>query len=620
MLHAPSQTRPSPVPSPLWRAGTAVLLGCALVLALTAGKAAAVWSTGIFFNPDDAMRAVEVRDLLGGQGWYDLVPTRLAPGHGVPMHWSRLADLPIAGLVLLFRAVVAPDTAERLARLVEPVALLAAFMACQARLGRLLLLGPGAALAACLLAVGGLETASVFIPGHIHHHGLQVTLLAALACETVAGIGATRGRAAHAAAAGMLTAVTLAINLQNLPFAVVPGAAAVLAWVLRGREAEGALRTYAGALLAATALVVVVQIPPDRWGERSCDAFGAPHLAACWCAGLVSLALTLATARLGTPVLRAGAALVAGVGVGAALVLVTAFPGCLADPFSGVDPLLRSRWLADVGEALPLGELLRRDPAGAVPIAAMLMLGAVLVGTALARSSGAVRARWAVVAAFLAAGIAGTCWAVRVAASAEAFAALGGAWALCRLFDPARPRRPLAALACVVVGLGLTQAGWAAAMAVGPGRVAPAPVHPVDATACFAPAAYAGLGRLPTGLVLSTIDPGSQILAYTHHAVLAAPYHRNAYGNRAALLFFDAGLDEARAIAGAAGVRYVVACLTSPEVVEDAERRPDGVAARILAGAPPAWLRPAGPASGPVRVFVMAPGDVSASQDATAAP
>ena len=607
MSHA--LTRPVPrarpadrsAPPPLWRDATAVLLGCALVLALTAGKAVAVWRTGIFFNPDDAMRAVEVRDFLGGQGWFDLVPRRLAPGHGVPMHWSRLADLAVAGPVLLFRAVASPDAAERLGRLLEPVLLLAGFMACQARLGRLLLPGPGAALAACLLSVGGLETTAVFIPGHIHHHGLQVMLLAALAAEAVAGIGAPRGRAGRFAAAGGLTALSLAVNLQNLPFVAVPGAALVLGWILQGEAFARALRAYAAALAAATGLVFLVQVPPDRWAERSCDAFAAPHLAACWAAGLAALGLGFATPRLRSPLRRGGAAAL--LGLAAALAVGSAYPGCLTDPFSGVDPLLRSRWLADVGEVLPLAELVRRSPAAGWPIAAMLAAGTVAMAAALAGSSGAARARWAVAAGFLLAGLAGTAWAVRVAASAEGFAALGGAFALCRLFDPARPRRPLAALLCTVTGLALTQAGWAAVLHRFPSPPGAAAARPVDPVACFAPAAYAGLGALPPGLVLSTIDPGSQILAYTAHSVLAAPYHRNGYGNRTALLFFDAGLDRARAIATAAGADYVVLCLTSPEVVEDAARRPDGVAAAVLNGEAPAWLRPLGGTAGPVRVF-----------------
>ena len=147
----------------------------------------------------------------------------------------------------------------------------------------------------------------------------------------------------------------------------------------------------------------------------------------------------------------------------------------------------------------------------------------------------------------------------------------------------------MAALLCVLAGLALTQAGWAAAIPplarafeAHPGSVAAA--TRVDAVACFAPAAYADLAALPPGLVLSTIDPGSQILAYTPHAVLAAPYHRNTYGNRISLLAFDAAPDAAKAMIVAAGVTDIVICLTSPEVIDDARRTPEGLAARLLAG------------------------------------
>ena len=47
-------------------------------------------------STDDAMRLVQVRDLLAGQGWFDLTQYRLNPPDGVAMHWSRLIDLPIA--------------------------------------------------------------------------------------------------------------------------------------------------------------------------------------------------------------------------------------------------------------------------------------------------------------------------------------------------------------------------------------------------------------------------------------------------------------------------------------------------------------------------------------------
>ena len=64
----------------------------------------AVASTRILDNqypdPDDALRLAQVRDLLAGQAWYDLHQYRMTPPDGTLMHWSRLVDLPIAGMIL----------------------------------------------------------------------------------------------------------------------------------------------------------------------------------------------------------------------------------------------------------------------------------------------------------------------------------------------------------------------------------------------------------------------------------------------------------------------------------------------------------------------------------------
>lgn len=51
---------------------------------------------------DSVMRLVQVRDLLAGQGWFDLTQYRMGLEGGFEMHWSRLVDLPIALLVAGF--------------------------------------------------------------------------------------------------------------------------------------------------------------------------------------------------------------------------------------------------------------------------------------------------------------------------------------------------------------------------------------------------------------------------------------------------------------------------------------------------------------------------------------
>ncbi|HEX6411256.1 MAG TPA: AcrB/AcrD/AcrF family protein, partial [Sphingomicrobium sp.] len=51
-------------------------------------------------DTDDNLRMSQVRALLGGQDWFDLRQYKLNPPAGADIHWSRLVDLPIAGLIL----------------------------------------------------------------------------------------------------------------------------------------------------------------------------------------------------------------------------------------------------------------------------------------------------------------------------------------------------------------------------------------------------------------------------------------------------------------------------------------------------------------------------------------
>ena len=77
------------------RVSTAILAALVMGLALTWPRLLAVWQTGAFFDPDDAMRMVQVRDLMAGQGWFDLTAHRINPPQGLFLHWSRVVDVPL---------------------------------------------------------------------------------------------------------------------------------------------------------------------------------------------------------------------------------------------------------------------------------------------------------------------------------------------------------------------------------------------------------------------------------------------------------------------------------------------------------------------------------------------
>ena len=81
-----------------------------------------------FPDPDDAMRLLQVRDWLAGQSWFDVTQYRLNLPFGAPMHWSRLVDLPIAAVILLFRPIFGADGGETAALIIVPLLTLGAAM------------------------------------------------------------------------------------------------------------------------------------------------------------------------------------------------------------------------------------------------------------------------------------------------------------------------------------------------------------------------------------------------------------------------------------------------------------------------------------------------------------
>src|SRR5438046_9355500 len=93
-------------------------------LSFVIGHIFSEWNNIRFFNlsdTDDNMRMMQVRALLHGQGWFDLRNYRLNPPFGANIHWSRLVDLPIAGLILALRPLIGGANAEQVAAALAPM-------------------------------------------------------------------------------------------------------------------------------------------------------------------------------------------------------------------------------------------------------------------------------------------------------------------------------------------------------------------------------------------------------------------------------------------------------------------------------------------------------------------
>jgi hypothetical protein len=594
VIRPPESLPAARAPSSVQSIGALSVIGLLLALAISWPIAGEVWRTGAFANTDDAMRLVEVRDWLAGQGWFDLHQYRLDPPVGVQMHWTRVIDAPLALLIQLFSVFLPVEYAERLTRIVFPLALHLGFFAavagCARKLG-----GPAVMLPAVVIAAltGGVLVQ--FQPGRIHHHSPQVVLVVLIAWATVSAIEARKFWPAAGAAA--LAALSLSINIENLPYILVEIAAFAIAFVAFGQRFRAALLGFGTALAVSSLAVFVATVGPSRWFVGACDAFSTAHLYAIFIGATVFCALAAASERLtGAP-----ARLIACAAGGAAVLgaMALAYPACLHDPQAAVDPLLRKLWLDNVQEARPFVGLVAAHPGKFFAFGLAAILGFAGALAAAWRERGAARTRWLVLCGFIAVGLVASLWQVRALSSASALAVFGGAWLVARAAEWAT-RRPdaLAKGAPFALVLPFCSVFWA--------LVTPAEAQSdvaVGRRDCRAPAVVSALGALPQSVIMAPIDMGSDILAQTRHAVLAAPYHRNNPGNLALVDAMTAEPAAARQIVKDSGADYVVFCPAMPELEIYASASPGGLAAALLAGKSPDWLVQQTIAGSPYRIF-----------------
>ena len=180
----------APAPEPF---GRIPFLACLLLawLAASAFSLAVHWqSIGQFdmSDPDDHLRLVQVRDWLAGQSWFDVSQHRFDP-RGGDMHWSRIVDLPIAALILLFRPMLGTAGAEAAAITLVPLLLLGGTMVSLGYAVRPLA-GRGGALLAALLVPLIPSLLNQMAPTRIDHHGWQIAMAAVCLALIVSSRGA----------------------------------------------------------------------------------------------------------------------------------------------------------------------------------------------------------------------------------------------------------------------------------------------------------------------------------------------------------------------------------------------------------------------------------------------
>jgi hypothetical protein len=407
-----------------------------------------------------------------------------------------------------------------------------------------------------------------------------------------------RSHARLAAIAGVLTALSLAISIENLPFLVVPYAAIAIAFIIYGDALRAMLLWLAGGLAAGLPIFFAATVSPSRYLIGGCDAFSAAHVV-----GGVTGAASLAILALGLPWWRTLAARVIAVAAAGAVTLAAValtYPACFGDPLAGVDPFVKEIWLSNVWEAMPLLRIIETRPETLPIIALPVALGFVAALFAIWQTEAMARTRWIIISALLAIGLVTAFWQIRVFSSAAPLAALPAAYAVLALARRLAGSASFVARAATSALLCLPFSSLTYAIALPHDNITSAGTF-----ACLAPKALAPLATLSPGLVLAPIDSGSHLLSDTRHSVIAAPYHRNSAGNRLALEAFLASPNAAENIVRQSGAKYLMLCPQMHQVEALRERAPHGLAALIADGGPPDWLQPVPLKDTPYRVFTL---------------
>jgi len=554
---------------------------------------------------DDAMRLVEIRDYLGGQGWFDLNQYRLGPDGGTLMHWSRLIDWPIATLISLYSLFLSPHQAEVAALATWPSLLVVPLLA-SAGLASYRLGGKGGMIIGLLLSVVFLAAILRFRPGAIDHHNVQLVLVVFITAMLIDPLA----RASNFAAAAVAGGLALAIGAETTPLVAVSAIIAAVLWAIDGERYRKGAIGFGLAFAAATAAIFFGTTPMSLYASVTCDtlSLGYLSLATVGGAALAASAFVLTD----KPIHIRFTALV----LAAMLVLATAIlvaPECLQNPLNNLDPLLKTMWLSTITEAQSIVAEMRDSPED---IGGFYAVGLIAFAVCLMRI---LRGEQTIAHTILLALI-GISWIVSALqirgmmfANFLAFIPLSALIANLRTLYLSRQKDARAALAFVMSALLSVPSVWTvggvAAFKAGNAMAGVSAnrsdSEDTDAKACITEKSIADFARMPAGRIWSGFNAGPALLRFTPHSVLAANYHRNQTGMIATLKIAMAKPQDALPMLEAQGISYVLLCKGDPLVDLMKTRYPDGFLARLGDGDVPGYLEEIPQRSGDLHIYQM---------------
>ena len=555
----------------------------------------------ILADTDDNLRLAQVKAWLGGQGWYDLRQYKLNPPIGADIHWSRLPDLPIAGLIAGLSPLIGSLAAEKVAIALAPLVPLGLAMLGVALAARRLL-GQGAMIFAVALLCSGTSALGMFLPARIDHHGWQLAFLAVV----LAGLADPEKRRGGLTA-GFATAASLSVGLEMLPYLGLAGGVLSARWLLDVTE-RGRLQAYGLSLAGGTALGFAVFASTANWAPR-CDALTPVWLSTMVAAGALLAGLSaMPLNRLWVRIAASGiAALIIAAG------FVHFWPQCLSRP-EGLSDTLYREWFQRISEVRPLYKLDLSTALGLVVLPVVGVVGSLIK----VWRDPPHRMVWAQFAVLGMASIAMLCWQMRAGPAAQLLAVPGASALVMAVVLPlSRAKRfwlrslgPIigfAALSSMIVPIAASLPPIP--LFAGKGKANAGTVQSRRASAqCQSLTALRPLTRLAPGTVFTFVDFGPRLVAMTPHQAIAGPYHRNGAAIWDVFSAFRGAPDVAEQIIRAHHANYVLICPGMAEGNNHLRAAPKGLLAQLQNNRAPNWLQEVTlPKTSPFRMWRVLP-------------
>lgn len=543
-----------------------------------------------FPDPDDVMRLVQVRDLIAGQGWFDLAQHRVDEPHGgVAMHWSRLVDIPLASIIFLLTPIFGQHGAEMAAAVIVPLVTFACALLLVARIAWRVVGGEAAGLA-CLSMALSVPLLAQIRPLRIDHHGWQIVLLLLAVNGLMARSPRLGGLVTGAALAAMLS-----ISIEGLPLAAAVCGITALRWFGNRKDRHWFTHTMAG--LAGGSAFFFLATRGIGGLTAYCDAISPYHLGI-FAAGAIGAWLLSRFEPMPRAMLAGGLVVIAGAG---GAIYALAAKQCLAGPFSALDPVVAEFWLAGIREGLPLW---RQDTAlilqTLIPAGVAIWASIKLAG----QSGGWLRRWWVDYTLLLLAALLVAVFVARAGAALGALASVPIGWQIGQWLRASRNARKSSRRIAGLVGtslallpalpLGLFAFAHSAQAEIGQAGEAGRSETPAIARAadCRLQDVAGALDRLPKGEIIAPLDIGPQILLHSSQSVVATGHHRASSAMRFQIDTFLAPPELAVRRLRARGTSYVMTCPGLKEQEAYAALAPDGLMAALQDDGAPGWMVP----------------------------